>query len=149
MRYAEWAAEEPERDTLPGTWLGAPKIVVADDDGAMREIVRTALVHAGYDVVEVASAADAVKVLDLIDDDATSLLIIDEHMDGVRLVHALRARTTPVILTTDRPDPYIRAEVERAGAILLAKPWSRGTLRTLVLATLAEEANRRAGGRAT
>src|SRR5215471_7936248 len=144
MRYPEWG-EESERDTLPGTQPGGSRIVVADDDDALREIVRSALVQAGYDVVEVASAADAVKVLDRIDEEATSLLIIDERMDGVRIVHALRGGSTPVILTTDRPDPYIRAEVERAGATLLAKPFRLDTLRALVLATLAEQT----GGRAT
>jgi DNA-binding response OmpR family regulator len=144
MRYAEWA-EEPERDTMPGTWLGAPKIVIADDDGAMRELVRAALVQAGYDVVEVATGADAVRVIDLIE--PASLLVIDERMDGVRIVHALRARGTPVIFTTDRPDAYIRAEVEGAGAILLPKPFRLDTLRTLVLTALAAEANRLQGER--
>jgi two-component system KDP operon response regulator KdpE len=142
MRYAE---RGHDRDRLPEVRLGAPKILLLDDDDAMRELVRGALTDAGYDVLEI-GCVDALRVLDGLEGDPISLIVLDERVDGLRLLRALRARRTPVILTTDHPDSYIRAEAERAGAVLLAKPFRLDALRALVLATLAAEANRRSGG---
>jgi hypothetical protein len=55
----------------------------------------------------------------------------------------LRSASFAVVLTTDRPDPYMRAEAERYGAILLAMPFRLDAPRLLVGATIAR-ADRRA-----
>lgn len=62
------------------------KVLIAEDDDAVREFVRRALVHGGHDV---ATANDGLDALDhLSDDDAFDLLITDivmPGMDGIAL----------------------------------------------------------------
>ncbi|MBO6782703.1 MAG: response regulator [Alphaproteobacteria bacterium] len=62
------------------------KVLIAEDDDAVREFVRRALVHGGHDV---ATANDGLDALDHLSDDAAFDLLITDivmpGMDGIAL----------------------------------------------------------------
>lgn len=65
-------------------------ILIADDSAASREFLRTALVHAGYRVIE---AENGLQVLDLARADTPDLIILDIRMpvlDGLATVTEIR-----------------------------------------------------------
>lgn len=81
------------------------RILVADDDAAVRALLRTLLVRAGYDVVETASG-DAVLAV-VTSRRAVDLLLLDVRMpghDGVAVTRRVRANPAtallPIILVT-------------------------------------------------
>lgn len=80
------------------------RVLVADDDRAVREAVERALELEGYDVV---TAGDGVETLVLARRDSFSALVLDvmmPHIDGVAVCRVLRADgdRTPVLLLTAR-----------------------------------------------
>jgi CheY-like chemotaxis protein len=114
------------------------RVVVAEDDPAMRSMVVSTLLGGGYEV-HAASTGD--ELLDLLGSivlqaspaDGIDLLILDNRMPGyfgldvVRSMRLSRWRT-PVILMTAFPDPTLAAEAARLQVALLAKPFSLHTL---------------------
>jgi DNA-binding response OmpR family regulator len=100
----------------------ASRILVVEDDEAMRELLRLHLTSVGYtvDVAEDAIAAGYALLKSPPD-----LLVCDvemPHMDGFQLVEALRADGTlprvPVIFLTSMEDGDIRAHQLGAGYLL-------------------------------
>ncbi len=80
------------------------KILVADDTETGRELVKTVLASAGFDVVE---AADGVEALQRAQDEIPDLIILDLHMprlDGFGVIEQLRRNqlfmATPVMALT-------------------------------------------------
>jgi len=144
--------QEPE--FIVPSLRGAPppaRILVAEDDGEMREMVASALRNDGYDVVEasdggellaqLASAASA-KVHDAFD-----LVVTDVRMPGSNGLHVLetlrRARwNVPMIVMTAFGDPQTRATVELYGGIFFDKPFDLDDLRTAVLHVLQRSSSR-------
>ena len=122
------------------------KIVVADDDPLMRELLAFTLREEGYDVVEIPDGgrllvqlATHFKSVDRIPAD---LVISDIRMpvlSGLAMLRALRDAhwMRPVILMTAFPDDEVRRSAERLGAELLEKPFSMDFLRARVSAALA------------
>ena len=108
-------------------------MAVVDDDPAVRRLVWTVLVDAGFDVAE---AADGEEALRVIEDRPPRLLLLDiqmPHVDGPSLVHELRARLhdLPVVVMTGRPHP--EREADRCNAVAaLAKPFDTDRLVGLV-----------------
>ena len=96
------------------------RILVADDDADLREIVRLTLQRDGYDVIEAADGDQAVaRALD----SAPSLILLDLLMPGTDGFDACRrlksdARTfgVPVIFISGQRDPRARAQVLQLGA---------------------------------
>ncbi|MFD9432634.1 response regulator transcription factor [Streptomyces sp. NPDC060002] len=94
------------------------RVLVADDDRAVREAVERALELEGYDVV---TARDGVEALVLARRDCFSALVLDvmmPHIDGVAVCRVLRADgdRTPVLLLTARAGISDRANGLDAGA---------------------------------
>jgi CheY-like chemotaxis protein len=80
------------------------KILIADDRASSRELVRTVLERAGYEVTEAADGAEAVALARATGPD---LVLLDLHMpvlDGFGAVGQLRAEprfaSTPVVALT-------------------------------------------------
>ncbi len=115
-----------------------PRILIVDDDPAIREVVRFALDRAGFATVE---AADGQAALDRFAADGADLLVLDVTMpglDGIDVCRALR-RTSPVpILFLSSRDEEVDRVVglEVGGDDYLAKPFSPRELVARVRAVL-------------
>jgi DNA-binding NtrC family response regulator len=108
-----------------------PRILVVDDDPAMREMLVCMLECSGYDAVSALDADDALFALQA---RPFAAVVCDLHMprrDGFSLLRAVPwvRPGTPVVLMTSFGSAETRAEAERAGAgAYLSKPFSSARL---------------------
>ncbi len=110
------------------------RLLVVDDDAAVREFVCTATRQLGYAVT---AAANGVEALSLVESDpaAVELVLTDinmPEMDGLTLARALAASPKPprMAAMSGRFDSQIRADLRAAGvSALLAKPFTLSELR--------------------
>lgn len=124
--------------------IAAPKrarILVVDDEPAIRELLRLHLQNAGYEVVEATDAVVAGKMI-LAKAWRIDLLIVDAHMPymtGIDFAAAVIADTTlppvPIILITGHSALAERADT--LGVPCLTKPFTADTLAATVAKTLA------------
>jgi CheY-like chemotaxis protein len=118
----------------------APRVVIAEDDEAMRAVLCELVSGLGVDVAQAASGGDLVRLLT--DDLPVDLIITDVRMPWMSGFNvAVSARNSglgvPIIIVTAFPDDALRAQVERLGAaVLLAKPFRPEELLSLVRARL-------------
>lgn len=95
----------------------AINILVVDDDDRIRELLKRYLKSQGLSVTTAKDAAEARKLIDLIE---FELIILDVMMpgeDGVSLTSAIRhERDTPILLLTARGEPSDRIAGLSAGA---------------------------------
>lgn len=118
------------------------RILVAEDDPASLELVRTFLEGEGYDVE---AALDGNRALDLGGSGAFDLLILDMHMPmygGVEVLRMMRKRflhhPMKIIALTADATPELHDELVREGIdSYLTKPVSLSELRTEVARLLA------------
>jgi CheY-like chemotaxis protein len=111
-------------------------ILVVEDDPLLSLDISEALEDEGYDVIAVANADEAIKVLESRDDIRTIFTDIDlpGSMDGLKLAVAVRDRWPPIhiIVTTGMRAPH-RDEMP-ANSAFIAKPYRRaevlGTVRS-------------------
>lgn len=107
------------------------RVLVVDDDGANRTVVRAILSAAGLRVSE---AADAFSALDLIDRQRPHAVLLDitmPGMDGLGLLDNLRHRgvEVPVVVLTGHGDEFTATQCLEAGAdAFLDKPPERAEL---------------------
>lgn len=121
------------------------KILVVDDEDAMRRFVATALRRAGYDTLE---AAEGKQALAMAQAEPPALILSDVHMagmDGYSLLRNLRRQSRladiPVILMTGTPEPAEeRASMERGADDYLTKPFTIERLLGAVQARLTRQA---------
>lgn len=120
-----------------------PRVLVVDDDPAMREMIVCMLETAGFDAE---SAADADEALFALRDREFALVVSDVYMpgrDGFALARALPwvRPGTPIVLMSAFPCRESAAEARRAGASgFIAKPFSTRDLRAAVCGALARAA---------
>jgi two-component system cell cycle response regulator DivK len=113
------------------------RILVADDKPTGRELVRTVLEKAGYEIFE---ACDGIEALDAAHRVRPDLIILDLHMpglDGFGVVKELRSHGTfgsvPIIALTASAMQGDRQRAEEAGFTgYITKPVSLKILRTEV-----------------
>ncbi len=115
-----------------------PKILIADDDPHIRNVIRFALARDGLAVVE---AADGAAALDLIAREAPDLLILDvmmPEMDGTELCRRLRRTSeVPIIFLSSRDEEIDRVLGLELGADdYMTKPFSPRELVARVRAVL-------------
>src|SRR3989440_11210223 len=118
-----------------------PKILVIDDDDALREIVEISLEHAGFEVIEADNGAIGVQNACA---QLPDLILCDvrmEKMDGYRTLAALRQGTAtasiPVILMTGQADTAgMRQGMELGADDYLSKPFTVPQLLAAVNARL-------------
>jgi DNA-binding NtrC family response regulator len=118
------------------------RVVIAEDDAILRELLATALRLDGHEVSE---ARDGCELLDLLatsvmdDGCLPDLVISDLRMpgwDGMQVLAGLRSAkwSVPVFVITGYGDAQTREEVERLGATaFFQKPVDLDDLRTAVL----------------
>ena len=90
--------------------MNTEKILLVDDERAIRLAVRTALTREGMQVTE---AADGSEALELLKKQQFHLVILDvmmEHVGGYDVLQAMRAAGdhTPVMMLSGNPMRWIR-----------------------------------------
>lgn len=116
-----------------------PRVLVVDDEGAMREVTRRVLESEGYDV---ATAADGAEALNRMLGEAPSVVLLDLEMpvmDGPTTLKAIREAhgDVPVIIITGYPDSDLMSRSLEYGPLLvLAKPFRKQQLLEGILTAL-------------
>lgn len=108
-------------------------VMVVDDSGSFRTVVKLALQKAGYGVVEACDGRDAVGKLD---GQKLNLIVCDvnmPNMDGLSFVRHLKTtnhyKFTPVIMLTTESQESKKAEGKAAGArAWITKPFQPSQL---------------------
>jgi DNA-binding response OmpR family regulator len=141
---------QPSVDVIPGRAAALARILIVDDDNAVRMTLRLLLEGAGYNVV---AASDGRRGLDLLNAEAFDLLILDifmPGMDGFETLRLVRQKASlPIIAISGRPipsgpddGPDFLVMARKLGAIRsLHKPFRPSVLLATVAACL-EAANR-------
>src|ERR1700712_456846 len=120
------------------------RVLIADDDRAIRESLERALDLEGYDVTAVADGVQALGVARRLNHDVFVLDVMMPSVDGLGVCRVLRADgvRTPILMLTARVELTDRVAGLDAGADdYLAKPFELDELLARVRALL-----RRAGG---
>jgi len=121
------------------------RILVVDDALTIRELQRSILERAGYEVLTAVDGEDALRRLD---DEDVDLVLTDvemPQMDGFRLTEAIRAEDRhaglPVVVLTSRADEADRRRGLDAGAdaYLVKSTFDEHTLLTAVARLLGED----------
>lgn len=142
-------AEEPWSDEDSPTWPQPPRpkrVLVAEDDAAMRELLLLVLRERGYAVDCVSDGAQMMRVLAERRPDGAlaepfDLIVTDVRMPGASGLDAIdqlrrEGGLTPVIAVTAFPHDATRNRAQRLEIRLLAKPFDLDSLRTAVEAAL-------------
>ena len=110
----------------------APRILLAEDEEAMRTYLTRALVKAGYEVESVDRGTDAIPFLEKEHFDLLLSDIVMPEMDGIELAQrcAEISPRTKVMFITGFAAVSLRASREQPHAKVLSKPFH---LRDLVL----------------
>ena len=110
----------------------APRILLAEDEDAMRAYLARALTNAGYDVEAVDRGTAAIPLLERGDFDLLLSDIVMPEMDGIELAQrcAEISQRTKVMFITGFAAVSLRASREQPQAKVLSKPFH---LRDLVL----------------
>ncbi|MBC7474815.1 MAG: response regulator [Candidatus Sericytochromatia bacterium] len=114
------------------------KILVADDEVSIRQIVEARLKMAGYEVV---TAADGAEAVELVKSEQPSLIVLDimmPKMDGLQVCREVRKNlTTPIIMLTAKGDVIDRIQALELGADdYVVKPFSPRELEARIKAVL-------------
>jgi CheY-like chemotaxis protein len=100
-----------------------PTVLIVEDEVLIRDFVSEELMEAGFEVVQVGSADEAIAVLEARQDVHLVFTDIDMpgSMDGLKLAAAVRDRWPPVhiIITTGKARPMTIP----ANALFIPKPY--------------------------
>jgi two-component system chemotaxis response regulator CheY len=115
----------------------AKTIMTADDSASIRQLVKMALVEAGYGVVE---AVDGLDALNKFTASPTNMLITDLNMpnlDGIELIKKVRSTPSgkfiPIVLLTTESDGAKKQAGKLAGATgWIVKPFNKDQLLAVV-----------------
>ena len=114
------------------------KILIAEDEPALRNLLKTCLVKEGYQVLE---SKDGQEALDIFYSENVSLIILDIMMpklDGFEVLKTLRLESAvPVLILTARNTEYDELQGLKLGADdYITKPFSPAVLVSRVKAIL-------------
>ena len=109
------------------------KVLVAEDDAGLRQLLKIYLNRAGHEVVE---ATDGLQAWELLKEESLRLLIVDwmmPGMDGAELIRRIRAAGWPgytfiILLTAKSTKDDIVAGLNMGADDYLAKPFNRDEL---------------------
>jgi len=141
--------EELWNEEEPPTWPRGPhpkRVLVAEDDAAMRDLLLLVLRERGYAVDCVSTGSQMISVLSQRRPDGSlaepfDLIVTDLRMPGASGLDAIdqlrrAGGITPVIAVTAFPHDSTRNRAQRLEILLLAKPFDLDTLRGAVAAIL-------------
>ncbi|MFT3782957.1 MAG: response regulator [Nibricoccus sp.] len=120
------------------------RILVVDDDDAVRAVLKLTLRREGYEVLEASSGFMAV---DVVGKSVVDLVLLDVEMpgmNGLAFCAELRANpafaSLPVIMMTGRPVDGVQERAHQVGAVeFVHKPFERATLLALIKTLLAND----------
>ena len=126
--------------------MSTARILVVDDDDAVRGVVKAVLERAGYQIVTASNGPDAIA---LVRAQAVDLVLLDIEMPGMNgfdVCGLLRAdpvlRAIPVMMMTGRPIIGVLEKVQAVGAVeFIPKPFDRHSLLEKVRMHLLSRAN--------
>jgi two-component system, OmpR family, response regulator MprA len=104
-----------------------PRVLVVDDDQAVRESIRRSLQFNGYDVALAGDGAEALAAIASATPDAVVMDVMMPRLDGIEATKALRAagNDLPILVLTARDSVGDRVEGLDAGADdYLTKPFA-------------------------
>src|SRR5215210_7698364 len=119
--------------------MGAVRILIVDDDRALRDALRRTLVLGGYETVPVEGGEEALAEIARTEPDAVVLDIGLPDIDGLEVCRRLRdsGNRVPVLMLTARDAVADRIDGLDAGADdYLVKPFDVGELRARLRALL-------------
>jgi len=131
--FADHAASAP----------GPPRVLVVDDDPAIRRICSTWLSLDGYEVLEAADGQEALELALTEEPDVVLLDLTMPVLDGFCVAAALRAndrtRELPLVVITGETGPHIIERVHEIGvAGLFLKPFDPGAVAEFVRGVISE-----------
>ena len=105
------------------------RVLTVDDSRTMRDMLRLALVKAGFDVV---AAVDGEHGLEMLVENGADVIVTDINMpklDGFGFIERVRDnqtyRATPILVLTTESDPEKKDRARRAGATgWIVKPFN-------------------------
>lgn len=122
------------RGPLPGEARLQPRVLVVEDDAAIRKVNTEVLIHSGY---QVDSAEDGAAAWDALQLNNYDLVVTDNDMPkvtGVELIQKLHAASMalPVIMATGAPPDIKLTSHTRQPVRTLIKPFTFDELLTAV-----------------
>ena len=125
----------------------SPKVLVVEDDGAVSNLVSTALTAHGYEVVTAVSGGDALRKMS---ESSPEVVLLDlglPDIDGVEVIRRVRSWTsTPIIVVSARGDERDKICALDTGADdYLTKPFSVGELLARIRTALRHVGNQDLG----
>lgn len=117
-------------------------ILTVDDSRTMRDMLKMALVEAGYDVVQAVDGLDGLEVLKGTVPDVIVTDINMPKLDGFGFIEAVRAlqkfRGVPILVLTTESDQEKKARARSAGATgWIVKPFNPEKLVSAIRRVLA------------
>ncbi|QBR93075.1 response regulator transcription factor [Nocardioides euryhalodurans] len=111
--------------------VARPRVLVVDDDKAVRESLRRSLEFNGYDVALAADGAEALATIATVGPDAVIMDVMMPRLDGIEATRAMRSagHDLPILVLTARDAVGDRVEGLDAGADdYLTKPFALAEL---------------------
>jgi putative nucleotidyltransferase with HDIG domain len=111
--------------------MGHERILIVDDEDAIREVVSTLLEAKGYECVSASNGQDALRLVYAGPVELVLSDIVMPEMDGLELLGRLRAHDgdVPIVMVTAMHDIAIALEAIRRGAYdYILKPFERDQL---------------------
>jgi len=106
------------------------RILLVEDETLVRIVGSDALTDAGFEVLEAASADDALRILETADE--VSVLLTDIRMpgsmDGLQLAHLVHARWPAIKILLTSGDTWPQRDAIPDDGRFLAKPYDLQTL---------------------
>lgn len=119
------------RATKPAANTGGARVLVVDDDAALREFIRANLEAEGYSVREAASAVEGLAALDEEPPDLILLDVMMPKMDGWEMLSRVQERhgvdAIQVIMYSGKLEEAGKAE-ERGAQAFIGKPFDPSKL---------------------
>ena len=118
--------------------VGAPRVLLIDDDPSLREIVSALLASFGYDCQ---TPTDGQSGLGRFNEGRWDLVLIHLavlELSGWEVVEAIRRRapTIPVVLITGSSDPAVMRRATECHVVVIVKPFRVQTLKTALVEAL-------------
>ena len=109
-----------------GNSAKAPAVLIVEDEPLIRTGAVYIIEDAGFEVVEAASADEAIRILERRSD--IRVVFTDIHMpgsmDGLKLAHAVRNRWPPIKIMVTSGRELIAQQVLPEGGRFFAKPYN-------------------------